>query len=619
MSLINELQRRNVIRVSFAYLAGSWLLVQIADTIIPAYGLPPDALTILITILGIGVVPVLILAWIFELTPEGLKRDQAVDRSTTAYLATTKNFDRIIMVVLLLAVSYFAIDKFIFDPVRDVELVEEATLQGQYQALAEPDEEKSIAVLPFTNMSGDIDNEYFSDGLSEEILNLLAKFPELKVIGRTSSFAFKGKNEDLRVIGQALGVKTILEGSVRKSADRIRITAQLIDVSDGAHIWSATYERTMTDIFEVQDNVAAAIIDALQIHVGTSPTREYPTDNTDAYILFLKARALLHTSEWEDAEELLIEAANLDDDFAETYELLAYCYWYQCGTAIDSTEGQKLTFDAAAKALNIDPDLVLAQALYQSADLENYSKLRSIQALERAARKERNNPWTLDALVFELIVAGYLREAVGVAERFVDLEPLSPASYYRLFAALYAAGHTSDAAAALEISHRLDPNGSHWILGQVDLAEQRYESAINHFEAHLINIDRPDETWVRELVTAARDPQTGQDYLDRRIPEIVASMPDYEANDWWQSLIMWYVPFGFLDRYLELIVGLEVSDTVWTDADPFVFIGTVYRRLGFTAHPRYVDMAKSLGLIEVWEQRGPPDFCEKVGRDWTCE
>jgi TolB-like protein len=136
-------------------------------------------------------------------------------------------------------------------------------------------------------MSDDPGNEYFSDGLSEDILTLLANIPDLKVIGRTSSFAFKGKNEDLRVIGQSLGVKTVLEGSVRKSGDRVRITAQLIDVSDGTHIWSESYDRTMTDIFSVQDDVAAAIIDALQIHVGTYPTRGRPTENSEAYALFL--------------------------------------------------------------------------------------------------------------------------------------------------------------------------------------------------------------------------------------------------------------------------------------------------------------------------------------------
>ena len=191
--------------------------------------------------------------------------------------------------------------------------------------------QKSIAVLPFVNMSSDPEQEYFSDGLSEEILNLLAKIPDLKVIGRTSSFAFKGQNQDLRGIGQALGVNTVLEGSVRKSGDRVRITAQLIDVQDGAHIWSESYDRTLNDIFAVQDNVAASIIDALQIHVGVAPTRGRPTESAEAYALFLKARASLNAFEMQDATKFAQMATELDPKFAEAYELLANCYWYLGG------------------------------------------------------------------------------------------------------------------------------------------------------------------------------------------------------------------------------------------------------------------------------------------------
>jgi TolB-like protein len=201
-------------------------------------------------------------AWAFELTPEGLKKEKHVDRSESVTQVTGRKLDFIIIGVLAAALIFYATKDYMQVP-------ETAPASEATQEIVATDTQKSIAVLPFVNMSSDPEQEYFSDGLSEEILNLLAKVPDLKVIARTSSFAFKGKNEDLRNIGRALDVKTVLEGSVRKSGDRVRITAQLIDVSNGAHLWSETYDRTLTDIFAVQDSVASEILDALQIHVGT--------------------------------------------------------------------------------------------------------------------------------------------------------------------------------------------------------------------------------------------------------------------------------------------------------------------------------------------------------------
>jgi adenylate cyclase len=203
-------------------------------------------------------------------------------------------------------------------------------------------------------MSDDPGNDYFSEGMSEEILHLLATISDLKVIGRTSSFSFKGKNLDLRSIGTALGVKTIPEGSVRKSGERIRITTQLVNASDGAEIWSETYDRTITDIFAVQDDVAAAIIDALHIHINRAPARGHPTSSPEAYALFLKARAAVNVFEWQDAEELLLTAVALDPKFAEAYELLAFTYSYVGG----DIESQRRIGEAAAKAIDLDPGLV---------------------------------------------------------------------------------------------------------------------------------------------------------------------------------------------------------------------------------------------------------------------
>jgi TolB-like protein len=599
------------VRVAVAYVIVGWLILQFADVLVPLLTLPEWVGRLIFLLLLVGFPLALFFAWAYELTPEGLKKEKDVDRSESITHITGRKLDFVIIGVLLIALALFAVERFVLLPDRA------PAIEAPKEIVA-TEVQQSIAVLPFVNMSPDPDQEYFSDGLSEEILNLLAKIPELKVIGRTSSFAFKGKNEDLRSIGEALDVNTLLEGSVRTSGDRVRITAQLINASDGAHIWSDSYDRTMTDIFAVQDDVAAAIIDALQIHVGANPTRGRPTENTEAYALFFKARASFNAYEARDAKELLLKAIELDPKFAEAYELLAYTYWSQAGDTIKAAEGQKLTGEAAAKALAIDPDLVFAQALYKAGNIETWSFLGQIEAFERAVRQQPGNSAPLRALVWDLLVAGYHQEALGVAERFVELDPLSPIANYYLGLSLYAVGRTSESLAALDLARHLGSDPAELVLGVVNLVDKQDDIAIDHFEAWLQQRDT-DSSWVRELVNGARDPASGQAHLDRRIPQIVASVPADVAYQVQVTLTRWYLYFGFLDRYFELILDLDLIDSAWTDADWPVGDGTVNRRLDFTAHPKYLEVAELLGIVELWEQRGPPDFCEKVDRQWVCE
>ena len=480
--------------------------------------------------------------------------------------------------------------------------------------------EMSTAVLPFVNMSDDPANEYFSEGLSEEILNLLAKIPELKVIGRTSSFAFKDSNEDLRSIGQTLGVKTLLEGSVRKSGERVRVTAQLIDAADGSHIWSETYDRTITDIFAVQDDVAAAIIAALQIHVRTNPTRGRPTENAEAYALFLRARIAANDFDLQDAEALLLQAVELDPNFAEAYEMLAFVYWV-APAETGVIESQRRMSDAAAQAIALDPDLVLAQTYYDVAIHGPNIRLRTIEAFERAARERPDDPSILEAFTFLLTEFGYLQEALTVAERYVELDPLAELANYHLPLTLYAVGRTKDAVAALEFANQSDfePHLYRWAIEGVNLVENRDETTIAHVESWLRQHDYPDPTWFRELVTGARDPATGQAYLDRRIPEIVAAMAEVDGIDWHRGLTSLYLYFGYLDRYYELVLATDPVDTTWHPAGAHLWRSAIFRRLGSTAHPKYLEFAKLMGVVDIWEQRGPPDFCEKVNDQWVCE
>ena len=547
---------------------------------------------------------------------ENSELEKNLQRSVSVTQFNKHKLAFVIVTALVLALVYLAYDAFVIGPGQE----ETTTARSQLADTSDTDRwEMSIAVLPFVNMSDDPGNEYFSDGLSEEILNMLAKVPGLKVIGRTSSFSFKGKNEDLRVIGHTLGVKTVLEGSVRKSGDRVRITAQLVDVSDGAHIWSESYDRIMSDIFAVQDEVAAAIIDALQIHVGAAPTRGRPTQNTEAYALYLKARASLTSLDSRNAEAMLLQAIEFDPEFAEAYELLAAAYSQQAVSVIKAAEGQKLMFEAAAEALVIDPDLVFARAYYRYGNPETRSALGGIEAFQRVVLEQPSNTEPLSVLAWDLSLLGYLREALGFAERLVELDPLSAAANNRLFEILNGVGRTSEAITAMEVAAQFDVEVDQWMLGEMSLVEKRDDIAIAYFESDLQKHGYLDSSWVRELVTGGRDPATGQAYLDRRIPQIVASVPEEDAYSWQLALGKWYLFFGFLDRYFDLILATDLSNSTWTDSEELIHDGTIYRRLGFTAHPKYIEVAEALEFIDLWEQRGPPDFCEKVGGEWECE
>ena len=308
MSFLAELKRRNVIRVAIGYVAVSWLLLQAGALMFSAFDLPNTAVRGLFAVLVIAFVPALVFAWVYELTPEGLRRTSEVDHGDSISHLTGRKLDFLVIGVLAAAVALLLIDKFALAPRREAAQVKAALESAKAPpassatpiaagavadgAIPEIDKDPSIAVLPFANMSSDKEQEYFSDGMTEELLNLLAKVPKLRVIARTSSFAYKGKEAPIAEIARALKVAAVLEGSVRKSADHVRITVQLIRAIDSSHLWSETYDRTLDDIFKTQDEIAAAVVGQLKIKLlGAVPTAK-PVD-PKTYPLLLQAAALL--------------------------------------------------------------------------------------------------------------------------------------------------------------------------------------------------------------------------------------------------------------------------------------------------------------------------------------
>ena len=382
MSFFNELKRRNVIKVAAAYIIVGWLIMQAGDTLAPALHLPESVNSLLAFFLILGFPLAMFFAWAFEVTPEGIKKEKDVDRSKSITQVTGQKLNNVIIGILVLALGYFAIDKFVLQPQSTSTAVEVAVIG--HQSI-----KQSIAVLPFVDMSANNDNEYFSDGLTEELLNILSNIKELHVAGRTSSFAFKGKDEDLRSIGEKLNVVSILEGSVRKDdkRNRVRITAQLVNVEDGYHLWSETYDRDLDDIFVIQNEIAHEVARALRITLlGEDDARLEQVKSTEinAYDFYLKGLQGLNQGGYvsmDNAVTQFQQALTLDPAYTPAKVGLVRAWTSMTNTGAISRQ-QTLT-----RALPL-LEQVLAEQPNNSAARVQMANLRVFEGDNEAAEKE---------------------------------------------------------------------------------------------------------------------------------------------------------------------------------------------------------------------------------------
>ncbi len=378
MSLYAELKRRNVFRAAAAYVAVAWLLIQVAETTFPAFDLTERALRTLIIVLAVGFIPAVALSWALEITPAGIKWDRDLERGGELSMRTNRLLDRGIVVVLALGLAYFALDKFVLDPARDETRLRDARQKGRTEALVESYGDQSIAVLAFTNMSADPEQDFFGDGMAEEVLNLLARIPELRVISRSSAFTYKGKDVKLSQVARELNVAHILEGSVRRSGNRIRVTAQLIEARSDTHLWSRTWDRELADIFAIQDEIAAEVVANLRISLLGEVPKVRRVD-PEAKLLFMQARQTLDSQRdgaYQEVYDLLTEAVRRDADYAEPWTGLSWLN-YRCFmnrsqrggdefcSARPAEEWLALAIEAGDRALAIDPDNPTANA-YQA-------------------------------------------------------------------------------------------------------------------------------------------------------------------------------------------------------------------------------------------------------------
>jgi TolB-like protein len=486
-NLIEELRRRSVIRVAIAYLAASWLLVQVADVAASAFGLPGSAVGILIIVLGTGLVPAIVLAWVFELTPEGLVRDDA--SGAAAVPRAHKSADRIIMIVLALAVGFFAIDKFVLDPARDARREQLVAEEAASRARIDSYGDKSIAVLPFVNMSSDAEQEYFADGIAEEMLNLLARIRELRVISRSSAFSFKGRDIDIPTIAETLDVAYILEGSVRKSGDSIRITAQLIEARTDTHVWSQTYDRQLDDIFIIQDDVAAHVVEQLRLTLLDEAPRVKPA-NPQAYALLIQARHIIHldlAEEYDKAERLLKQALEIDPEYLDAHAELSLLYAARIPDlpAEQQTDQIRLVEKIQADVLAIDPThprISSARAWVQITMRDDLAAAASRLEAALAVHPTTSSLLMMSAILAESI--GRTDLAIELGEYAAARDPLRFWTQLNLAEYYFAAGRIDDAMRHFDIAASLNPNAGavRWKTGLARLVSGDPRGAIAEFE-----------------------------------------------------------------------------------------------------------------------------------------
>ncbi|MGD8697127.1 MAG: tetratricopeptide repeat protein, partial [Gammaproteobacteria bacterium] len=559
MSFIDEIKRRNVARVGVLYVVAAWLLLQVTDVLSSLLPVPVWTGSLVFILLVIGFPLVLIFSWIYELTPEGIKREKDVDRSQSVTGETGRKINILIIVLLVLAIATVLLDRFI---PHEAPVVEQATVEETEAARAEepadpaamvaqkfaPPADRSVAVLPFVNMSGNPENEYFSDGLTEELLNVLAKMDGLRVAARTSSFRFKGEVGDPAEIGEALNVNHLLEGSVRQSGDRIRITAQLINASDGYHLWSETYDRTLDDVFAIQDEISRAVASALEVRLLGGPDAASPvrvaTRNMAAYNAYLKGTQLLAGSgvdTYRAAEALFEEALRLDPDFAAAHAGLARA-WVDLANwgTLDFRDTLPKVQEQIDKALAIDPQLpdawVLKAWIRYWSDPVRRDRAGTAEDLRQALELEPGNVRASEWLAFVLAQMGERDEAVNVLEEAIERDPLSVALRLQMGAILEILTRFEEAEANYNLAVDLAPDDPNAVGQLAEFKTNRGQVAeAVVLEERLLELDPLDpevpaflwldylhmgdderaEAWVTE--TIRRDPEAEVSPLGRAV------------------------------------------------------------------------------------------------------
>jgi adenylate cyclase len=597
MSFFEELKRRNVVRVGLAYAVFAWVLLQIFDVIGEILELPAWGGKMILAVLALGLPLALIFAWVFEMTPEGIKREKEVDRNQSIVRSTGRKLDRVIMVMMAVALAWFVWDKFGAGPQDAVtSAADPAAVSAGVSAPEPPSTDAasaapSIAVLPFVDMSPDKDQEYLSDGIAEELLNLLVKIPTLQVAARTSSFSFKGKDVKIADVARELHVANVLEGSVRKSGDRVRITAQLIQADSGFHLYSETFDRTLDDVFAIQDEISAAVVEAMKIQLlGTAPKTVQVDPN--AYALYLQGRYLYGRrtqTDWEKATQAYQDALQIDPDYAAAWAGLARVFYARASQSyIDLHQGAAQARQAAQKALALQPTLA-----------EGYVSLAAIQMTydwdwagsEASLRRALElTPGLVDAIADLGILNRYignLDEAIELDRRAVELDPLSLQGYHALGLALIYDGQLDEADQVYQHLLTLNPE-----FAAANLARSRVRLLQGQPEEALSLAEREVEPFWREFgVVSALYVLGRTDEADARLAVLIEQNQDDAAYQIAQL-------YAFRGDRNQVFEWLERAYVQRDGGLPEMLLDPYLR--AFSDDPRWTELVRKVGLYDAW-------------------
>ena len=462
MRLVSELKRRNVPRMAALYAVAAWLIIQVAEVLIDLAKLPDWIGTTTLWLLAIGFPIALIFSWFYEVTPEGISLEKDVDTADSIAHVTGRRLDFVVISLLCAAVILFAYDKW--------------WMHGPPQ--------NSIAVLPFVNMSDDTGNEYFSDGISEELLNLLTKIPELRVIARSSAFSYKGKNVSVTQIGDELNVAYVLGGSVRKDGADVRITAQLIEARSDTHVFSETYDTKLVNIFAVQDEIAEKIVERLSMTLLSAVPKVKEVDPV-AYELMLKGRFLIGVERENlvEAADFLEQSVRVDSAYAPAWLDLALVYRNQANFGYrDMHEATTQARKAVERALALDPSLANAWALLGLIHITyDWDFDAADVALQRALELGPNETFVLHSAARLESALGHIEDAITLRRKILDLEPLSLYDREMLSWDLLFGGQAVEAEVRLRELLELDDKYpiAHCLLGQALLLQGKPDEALN--------------------------------------------------------------------------------------------------------------------------------------------
>jgi adenylate cyclase len=587
-----ELKRRHIYRVGAAYVVVAWAFIQLIDVLSQIFDLPGSIARPAVIVLAVGLPVALIAAWTIESRPHAAVASAVRAKPTIVDWTLCGALG---LVVLLIGYE---------QSVPSAGSTRQAGVASARLASLDPAGAISLAVLPFTNLSSDPEQEFFSDGMTEEITSALAKVPDLRVVGRTSAFQFKRQNQDLRAIGQALSATHLIEGSVRKAGDRVRITVQLIKAGDGTHIWSENYDRQLIDVFAIQEDIARTVTASLNMSLGLRPGDRLVNQRSIdpvSYEQFLRGKTALLRARIAFPEQLAIlePLVEKNPSYAPLWAALSRSYRFASQISWEKREDRELyrtkATEAAQRAIELDPNLVDGQVQYGRLLATAGRWVQAEDVLSKAVSLDPNHPDALEAYSGLLLGVGRLEEALALKQRLHTLEPYVPLYVGNLAHALWLNGQIDAAIALWKDNLERQGAGAHLGLAEIYASLGRYADA-----ADITSQMLSQERWqrFRELISVGAQ-------LLRSAPAKIGTAEKLPLLAE-QSFIYLHVgaPERALEFYEEGPRGMNEFGSLWHLS---------YKPLRRTE--RYKKLVRNIGLVDYWRERGWPEFCRPVGAD----